>query len=146
MREKIKSSKALASAIVIAAALVVVAMNPPKLAEAQQPATSKLYSSGDAGLSVTTGNTAVTFTDNHSGGDAGAFVARGLTIRSDDASANSCSFDFLDTVATSADPVIPPGGAFSITLPGGYSSKSGYSGIGLICATGTATFHVTAFR
>ena len=32
-------------------------------AEAQTPATSKLYSSGNAGLSVTTGNTAVTFTD-----------------------------------------------------------------------------------
>ena len=95
--------------------------------------------------SVTQANSAVSFTDNGSGGSAAAFRARYVTIRSLAASANTCYFDMKDTTATTADIALEPGGSFSLTYDG--DAQGGWSGLGAICDTGqTATFLITASR
>lgn len=105
------------------------------------------YSSGTSGVSVTQTNTAVSFTDNHSGGGSTAFAARHLLIRSRSTSANSCFIDFTDSTATTADTRLEPGASISRTWDDRDGMGGGWSSIGLICATGqTATFDVDAWR
>ena len=95
--------------------------------------------------SVTQANSAVSFTDNGSGGSSAAFRARYVTVRSLTASANTCYFDMKDTVATTADIALEPGGSFSLAYDG--DIQGGWSGLGAICDTGqTATFLITASR
>ena len=95
--------------------------------------------------SVTQANSAVTFTDNGSGGSTAAFRARSVTVRSLAASANTCYFDMKDTTATTADIALEPGGSFSLTFDG--ASSDGWAGLGAICNTAeTATFLITASR
>lgn len=104
-----------------------------------------LYSSGSSGISVTQTNTATSLTNNHSGGDSAAFKARWLMVRSRAASANTCYFDYLDTVASTADIALAPGA--SIVIQVNTNPALGISGFGAICASGqTATFDVTAAR
>ena len=100
-------------------------------------------------VSATQANTAVTFTDNGSGGSSAAFRARTVVIRSLSSSANTCYFDLKDTVATTSDVAIEPGGTWGaayddLSNPGG---RGGWAGVGVICNTAeTATILVTASR
>ena len=99
-------------------------------------------------VSVTSTNSAISFTDNGSGGSSVAFLARHVVIYSLSTSANTCYFDLKDTTATTADISIDPGGTWQmdfIEVAG--SSTSGWPGLGAICDTAqTATFRVTATR
>lgn len=115
-----------------------------------------LAPAGDAGVglvynsdvSVTQANSAVTFYDNGSAGTAMAFNARNVLVRSLSTSANTCYFDTKDTVATTADIALEPGGSISLTFPStSVGEGDGWPGMGAICSTGqTATFRVTAMR
>ncbi len=109
----------------------------------------------NADVSVTQANTATTFTDNGSAGLAVTFYARHVLVRSLSSSANTCYLDLKDTVATTSDIALEPGGALSFTFPPTSTSAvdssgnpiDGWPGIGAICSTGqTATFRVTAMR
>jgi len=99
-------------------------------------------------VNVTSTNSAVSFTDNGSGGSSVAFLARRVVVYSLSTSANTCQFDLKDTTATTADISIDPGGTWQmdfIEVAG--SSTSGWPGLGAICDTAqTATFRVTATR
>jgi hypothetical protein len=96
-------------------------------------------------VSVTSTNSAISFTDNGSGGSSVAFLARHVTVRSLATSANTCYFDLKDTVATTSDTALEPGGVWNI--PFTESGTSGWAGMGAICDTAqTATFVVTATR
>jgi hypothetical protein len=100
-------------------------------------------------ISVTQSNTAISFTDNGSGGSSAAFRARVVVIRSSAGSANTCYFDLKDTVATTADTALEPGATWSEVFddPTDVNQQGGWSGMGVICDTGeTATFNVTAAR
>ena len=109
--------------------------------------TQRLFFTNNA-VSVTQSNSAVSFTDNGSGGSSVAFLARRVVIYSLTTSANTCYFDLKDTTATVADIAIDPGGTWQwdfIEVAG--SSTSGWAGLGAICDTAqTATFRVTATR
>ena len=95
-------------------------------------------------VSVTETNSIVPFSDDGSGGTGTNFAAREIIVRSASASANTCYFDFNDTVATTADVAVEAGATVHITAPAGHN---GFPGIGAICAGGqTATFYVTAIR
>ena len=110
----------------------------------------------NADISVTQANTATTFTDNGSAGLAVTFYARHVLVRSLSASANTCYVDLKDTVATTSDIALEPGGALSFTFPPTAVSSvttttgqavDGWPGMGAICTTAeTATFRVTAMR
>ena len=115
-------------------------------AEAQTPFKAKMYSSGAAGVSVTTSNTPITFTDNRSGGDSAAFEARSFIISSRSSSSDTCAFDWIDTIADGDDAQLAPGGSFSIAVPDNYSPGTGYVGVGVICDSGTATFDIVAHK
>lgn len=100
-------------------------------------------------VSVTQSNTAISFTDNGSGGSSSAFRARFLTVISAASSANTCYFDLKDTTATTADIPIEPGGVWSMEFEdlGTGGSLGGWAGMGAICDTGkTATFLIVASR
>ena len=103
----------------------------------------------NSAVSVTSSNSAIPFTDNGSGGSSVAFLARSVTVRSLSSSANTCYFDLKDTVATTTDTALEPGGVWNVPfedLPNS-GSTSGWSGMGAICNTAeTATFLVTASR
>ena len=102
----------------------------------------------NSSVSVTSTNSAVSFTDNGSGGSSVAFLARHVVVYSLSTSANTCYFDLKDTTATTSDTAIDPGGTWQmdfIEVAG--SSTSGWAGLGAICDTAqTATFRVTATR
>ena len=51
----------------------------------------------NASVSVTSTNSAVSFTDNGSGGSSVAFLARHVVVYSLSTSANTCTFDLKDT-------------------------------------------------
>jgi len=103
------------------------------------------YSSGTAGISVTQTNTNTAFTDNHSGGSAAAFNARGGYVCSRSTSANSCFFD-LDGVATTGDIRVGPGACVPFTFSS-IGGGDGFSNIGSICAAAeTATFDIVGAR
>jgi hypothetical protein len=100
-------------------------------------------------VSVTQANTAITFSDNGSGGSAQNFRARFVTIHSETGSANTCFFDLKDTTASTADIPVVPGSTWSLAFEdlGQGGGLGGWSGVGAICDTGeTATFHVVASR
>ena len=101
----------------------------------------------NSAVSVTSTNSVISFTDNGSGGSSVAFLARHVTVRSLATSANTCYFDLKDTVATTSDTPLDPGGVWNwpfVDTPGG---TSGWAGMGAICDTAqTATFVVTASR
>lgn len=99
-------------------------------------------------VSVTDSNSAITFTDNGSGGSSVAFQARRVVVYSLSTSADTCYFDLKDTVATTSDIAIEPGGTWVAEFSDpNASSTSGWSGMGAICgAADTATFRVTATR
>ena len=104
------------------------------------------YSSGTTRVSATQANTAVTFTDNGSGGSSSAFNARLVWVRSSAASANSCYIDLKDTTATTADLRIDPGDSVVFTWADGLGGD-GWAGMGVICAAAeTATLDVMAMR
>lgn len=98
--------------------------------------------------SATQTNTAVTITDNGSGGTSAAFLARSLTICSDAsaAGADTCYFDLRDTTATTSDWPIKPGACIAkVWLDA--NAGGGWAGLGIICGTGdTATITVYASR
>jgi hypothetical protein len=123
-----------------ATALLLLALALPALAGKLQ------YSSGTTRVSVTQANSAVSFTDNGSGGTSSAFYARTVWIRSDSTSANSCYFDLKDTTATTADIRLAPGDSIVMTWADTLGGN-GWAGLGAICAAGeTATFDVVAVR
>ena len=98
-------------------------------------------------VSVTSSNSAISFTDNGSGGSSVAFLARRVLVRSPTTSANTCYFDVKDTVATTADIALEPGAAIEIEFVDSGGGTSGWGGLGAICDTAqTATFVVTASR
>ena len=108
----------------------------------------KQFYTNDA-VSVTQANTAITFSDNGSGGSAQNFRARFVTVYSEAGSADTCFFDLKDTTATTADIPIEPGATWSFAFEdlGQGGGLGGWSGMGAICDTGdTATFHVVASR
>src|SRR3972149_1744065 len=87
-------------------------------------------------VSVTSTNSAISFTDNGSGGSSVAFLARHVGLYSLRTSADTCYFDLKDTTATTADISIDPGGTWQmdfIEVAG--SSTSGWPGLGAICGT-----------
>jgi hypothetical protein len=95
---------------------------------------------------VTTVNQTLTFVDNHSGGDNQAFDAQEIVIRSSVASTDTCYFDPLDDTATAADVPLEPGASINWPLGRFYNSTAGYAEMGVICASGTAEWTVTALR
>ena len=100
-------------------------------------------------VSVIATNTAVTFSDNGSGGIAASFNARSVLVRSLAASANTCAFDLKDTTAVYAtDTKLEPGGSISLNFPDtSVATTDGWPGMGAICDTAqTATFRITAMR
>ena len=99
-------------------------------------------------VSATQANSAVSFTDNGSGGSTAAFRARTIIVRSLSSSANTCYFDMKDTVATTADIAIAPGGVWSLAYDDlNTGTLGGWDGMGVICDTAeTATILVTAAR
>jgi len=109
-------------------------------------------------ISVTDTNSAVAFTNNHSGGDSAAFLARSVTITSRSASANTCFLDLSDTfsnsialsaagVADSGDVPLAPGKNHEAKIGTGFGPSAGWAGLGAICSAGqTATFDVVANR
>ena len=106
-----------------------------------------VYSSGASGISVTQTNTAVAFTNNHSGGTDAAFLAHSIAVSSRAGSANTCFLDYEDTAATTDDIPLAPGETFAINRGPGYHPASGWGGMGVICDTGeTATFDIVATR
>lgn len=101
----------------------------------------------NAAVSVTSSNSALSFTDNGSGGSSVAFLARRVLVRSLAASANTCYFDLKDTVATTSDIPLEPGAWLELEFVDQPGGTSGWSGMGAICDTAqTATFIVTASR
>jgi hypothetical protein len=108
----------------------------------------KQFYANDA-VSVTQANTAITFSDNGSGGSAQNFRARFVTVISETSSANTCFFDMKDTTATTADIPIAPGDTWSLAFEdlGQGGGLGGWSGVGAVCDTGeTATFRIVASR
>jgi hypothetical protein len=98
-------------------------------------------------VSVTSSNSAISFTDNGSGGSSVAFLARHVVVHSSSSSANTCYFDLKDTVATTSDIALEPGGSWAFEFVDSGGGTSGWSGMGAICDTAqTATFLVTASR
>src|SRR3989304_5878831 len=99
----------------------------------------------NSSVSVTSTNSAISFTDNGSGGSSVAFLARHVTVRSLATSANTCYFDLKDTVATTADIGLEPGGGGKMPSEG--PGTGGWAGMGAICDSAkTAPFVVTATR
>lgn len=101
------------------------------------------YHSGLSGIAVGPVNTTLTFTDNHSGGDAVAFKARYVRIRSAAAS-DTCYVDWSDDTATTADQAIVAGETYSWEIPSGYTPDTGLSSIGVICA-GTVAYKTATY-
>jgi hypothetical protein len=106
------------------------------------------YSSGAAGIFVTDVNTNTPFVDNHSGGTSAAFKAAGGYVCSRATSADSCHFDEIDGVATTADIRVEPGACVPFGYRGVITGETGgFSAVGTICAAGqTATFDIVAYR
>jgi hypothetical protein len=119
----------------LAAALLAVAL-------AFVPAAWAMRSVYNGDTSVTTSNSAVSFTDNGSGGTSATFRARYVRVYSLPSSANTCFVDFKDTTATSADTALGPGD----WVEKSYTEADAIVGVGAICGTGTATFRIHAHR
>lgn len=106
-------------------------------------ANGRLYSSGAAGISASQSNSVVTFTDNHSGGDASAFNATKIVIVND--GPDPIFVDYVDTTASTADWQVKIGESLILSPPA--LTSQGVPGIGIICASGkTATVRVNATR
>lgn len=104
-------------------------------------ATGLYYSGTTAATDV---NTAVSFTDNRSGGSNAAFKATHVVVWND--GPNSVHVDLGDTTATTADRKIKAGESFSEDWDARLGSD-GWPGLGLICAAGeTASVRVWADR
>ena len=115
-----------------------------------EPGIGLVYNSD---VSVTQTNSAVTFSDNGSGGISQMFNAKYVLVRSLAASANTCYLDLKDTTATTSDTALEPGASLRFVFPPSSQASSasgvidGWPGLGAICTTAeTATFRVTAMR
>lgn len=108
-------------------------------------ASAGLYWSYTTTVTATTASSPVTFTDNGSGGTSVAFNAAEVSFY------NSGSvvvyIDCKDTTATSADARLRPGQTLTIAyMKGDIVRGYGYSGCGILAASGTADVDVFAFR